>query len=133
MKISTFSTFKNEQFPWRLYAEIWRVGFFVRFFILMAPKHPPAPPLSNAGSAGGTLANAQCNLFCVTCYHRQIAIFCKGKLMSHVWTVKYTYQIKTDKNWINIDLHAFSGMYIFFGQFQNTAVHISLTIACFHF
>ena len=72
--------------------------------ISVLPPFPKFPP-SNAGFAGGTLANVQCNLFCVTCYHRQIVIFCKGKLMSHVGIV-YKYIVYM--------FQAFTQWYIYF-------------------
>ena len=77
--------------------------------ISVLPPFPKFPP-SNAGFAGGTLANVQCNLFCVTCYHRQIVIFCKGKLMSHVGIV-YIYSIHISS------IYLLSGTYIL-GQLQ---------------
>ena len=84
--------------------------------ISVLPPFPKFPP-SNAGFAGGTLANVQCNLFCVTCYHRQIVIFCKGKLMRGL----YIYIVYIFQAFTYLVVHIFQANYR-----RYTSVHIAL-------
>ena len=84
MKISTFSTFKKEQFPWKLYTEIrytqstlWYLWVYFRIWgWSSSSKKEPRILESKSLLVGGKQNDAKVGFFCYVCASCNSALLC---------------------------------------------------------